>query len=250
MKRSGNHAVIDWICRQGSVLFYNNIIPIKPILDGTRPMPEPRDLGEFLSKRVGGKFARARHCLRHLMVSLEDHALETVPFRNVRQPVTNVIVLRDPKNLFASRIRKAFAVDHPAYPREVGPLMDRVVALWKAHAREFLGDTSVLDNKVTISFDAWFASIEYRKIVSSKLGFKHRDSEVARVPGLGGGSSFDGVSYDGEGARMQVLKRAEQLDSGERSTLEEIFRDDELVCLSKRYANIKELAIGRSIEAS
>lgn len=242
LKRSGNHAVIDWLSRQGPFLFYNNLIPIKPILDGTRPMPEPRDFNEFLKKRIGGRIARMRYCYRHLIASIEDHALETVLFSNVRPPITNILIVRSAENLFASRIRKGFALQHPAYPTNTGPLMDRVVTLWKTHAREYLGDTNILSNKVEISFDAWFANPEYREIVSSRLGFKCKDYRIAGVSNIGGGSSFDGIDYDGDGQQMNVLDRVGQLNPGERNILKQVFRDEELVRLAGRYMEADEVS--------
>lgn len=241
MKRSGNHAIIDWMRRQAPALFYNNIIPIRPILEEKSKIPPPVDFDRFLTGKVGGALARAFHWRKHVIVNLEDHFLDTVPFCNVRAPVINILILRDPRNLFASRIKRGYSSAHPAYPVQPGPLMDRALALWKAHAKEFLGDTQTLDNRITISLESWFTNIEYRTSIISQLGFKLRDNNISHVSRIGGGSSFDGVDYDGQGTRMQVLKRADQLESAEKAVLNNMLRDFELASLSARYNELHDM---------
>ena len=254
MKRSGNHAVINWIQSQEKFLFFNNLIPIGPILAGDRTMPESQDFEEFVRSKIRsvGLRRRLRQLLhagidavagkpcRYVMASLEDHDVTVQPFHGVLPPVTNVLILRDPGNLFASRLRKAATRNKPAYPRNLGDAMDRLVSHWKSHAREFLGDTAHLTGKVPISFESWFISEEYRKSTSERLGLEYKETEISDVSRVGGGSSFDGTDYDGNAQEMSVLNRPAQLEPHERRVLDRILEDRELQRLSRRYEEFRK----------
>lgn len=242
MKRSGNHGIINWMLAQGRFLFFNNIIPIAPILRGHKPMPPPEDLPVWLRQQLlpeGGTwwaFLREQWALRRhtLLVSLEDHDLHIRPFRRLPKAHRHVLIVRDPYNLFASRIRKAATLDNPAYPREAGAALERVVTRWKQHAREYLGLTNTLAPKEGVYFNAWFADPAYRRALSQRLGLDFSDEGFTAVSGTGGGSSFDGTAYDADNRRMNVLDRASQLTDDERRLWDALFADDELHALARR----------------
>jgi hypothetical protein len=241
LKRSGNHAVINWLQAHRSAFFFNNIIPAAPILRGERAIPEPEDFRRWFRRELRRRhravdYLAARLTLwRHdLMVSLEDLDVRVRPFLDVPYELVNVLVVRDPYNLFASRIRKASLVDHPAYPGRPGPAMDRVVDQWKIHAREFLGMTSHLENRVGVYFDAWFADPGYRRDLCRRLDLSFTDKGFSTVSRTGGGSSFDSTSYDGANQSMAVLDRRRDLTDAERQVFEQVVADGELRDLAKR----------------
>jgi len=243
MKRSGNHAIINWLRAHGHFIFFNNIIPVAPILEGEASMPPPQDFEKWLRRQLTfgripftGRLARFVRRNHALMVSLEDHQLSVRPFLDLPRDVTNVLILRDPVNLFASRIRKAFLLDHPAYPRENGAAMGRVIELWKSHAREFLGLTNQLGNRVSVSFNAWFSSEDYRTSLGEALGLAASGEAFAGVADTGGGSSFDGTLMDGQSQSMDVLDRRSRLSERERAVLENVLLDGELGDLARRTA--------------
>ncbi len=220
MKRSGNHAIIQWMLAQGEFKFYNNIIPVGAILRGDRTLPEPLDFAAWRAERVTPE--------QSICASLEDHPPSVRPFAELPADVTQVLILRDPENFFASRIRKAGKAAHPAYPSEPGPLLTRVIEGWKAHAREFLGVTAYLPNRVGIYFNAWFSDAAYRQEISARLGLDFSDAAYAQVSDVGGGSSFDRTAFDGENRRMKVLERKSQLSESEARFLAWILADEEL----------------------
>jgi hypothetical protein len=220
MKRSGNHALVNWLQPQIGFRFFNNIIPIAPILRGEAKLPRPIDFRQWV---VAAGVAQ-----RHLLASLEDHDLRLSPFLNVDLPCQRLLIVRHPDNLFSSRIHKAFSVENPAYPRETGPLMQRVLSLWKQHVRAYLNSTDEYAGRVAIYFDAWFENVEYRQAISARLGVDFDDSGLSRVSGLGGGSSFDGTQWHGNTSKMAVNKRLDLLDERERTLLEELYRDPEM----------------------
>jgi hypothetical protein len=232
MKRSGNHAIINWLLPQLDCVHFNNLIPLGPILRG-RPMP------------ISEPFAAWRHAqeqrigtpLRRLLVSLEDHDLGTMPFTDVDVPIRRLLVLRNPRQLFASRLRKAFRVDMPAYPRRAGPILQRAVALWKQHARCYLGEHAAFPGRIAVSYDSWFADVDYRRAISAALGTTFVDAGFGKVSAEGGGSSFDGTGFDGRGHLMSVGDRDASLEPHERELLDQVFGDDELRELDRQFVN-------------
>ena len=179
MKRSGNHAIINWLKAHDRFIFFNNVIPIASILRGEKMIPPSEDFTLWLQRNLLPRNLQFAYFLmkfalrkRSLIVSLEDHDLQVRPFLKIPCDVTNILIMRDPYNLFSSRIRKASLVENPAYPKHTGPAMNRVLKLWKSHAREYLGLTNHLENKVCIYFNSWFSNRDYRKSISRKLNIK------------------------------------------------------------------------------
>ncbi|WP_078120181.1 hypothetical protein [Thiosocius teredinicola] len=240
MKRSGNHAIVNWLVAQGQFVFLNNVIPIAPVLQGIRSIPEPAPFNRWFFRQFGVKNVvsalRARWRLRErdLIVSLEDHDLNLEPFYAAPVPVQEIVILRDPANLFASRIRKASRTDNPAYAREPGEFNNRAVKHWKQHAHAFLNDDAERSGVIGILYDAWCQSSAYRQGICERLGLTFTDAGLDNVPGDGGGSSFEGTAFDGRGQEMAVTRRAEMLEPQERDFLESILADEEMATLSER----------------
>lgn len=221
MKRSGNHALVNWLLPQLGCAFVNNAIPLGPILRGAAfPEPQPFDVW------------RARHAPDagdRLLVSLEDHRLDMLPFRADGVDLRWIVLVRRPEQLFASRVRKAFRVEMPAYPRANDAVMRRAVDIWKQHARCFLGeDHAACPGRIAVAFDAWVADRGYRLAISRALELRFDDAGFGIVSGEGGGSSFDGKAFDGRGHEMNLRDRVSQLEPHERALLDEVLEDDEL----------------------
>lgn len=234
LKRSGNHAIVNWLMAENSFRFFNNIVPMARILTGERGMPESVELRKWLrSKRRFWVLGRVGPSDR-LLLSLEDHKLDFRPIIDLPASTRHILILRDPRNLFASRIRKAHVVNNLSYAREPGVLFDRAIDRWKEHAREFLGDTNHLPNKTTIYFNRWFVSQPYRQRICERLGVRFSDKGLSKVTDHGGGSSFDRSTYDSRASEMDVLNRANNLNEREREMLELVIRDPEIGELHRR----------------
>jgi hypothetical protein len=235
MKRTGNHAVISWLRGQRRYVFYNDVFEVGPVFRGERSLPPCQPFSAWLQRRmhisrlpfssVVEKLVLYR---RSMIVSLEDHGPDYQPFHDIKYDLTNVLIVRDPKNLFASRIRKAFSKDRVPYPREMNHVMQRAVDVWKACAREYLGITSYLPNKVCVCFDRWFLDKSYRQELSRQLGLAFTDRGLSKVSRRGGGSSFDETKFDGNSQDMDVLHRYSQLDDRETRLLNAVMADQEL----------------------
>ncbi len=229
LRRSGNHAVINWIGKQakGNSIFINHVKPLEnpyrnqyeSQLNLQRAIEKDadwkyRDLDWWRQERKGNFSDKC--CL---IYSYEDQELERVAhptFERMRevylgksQHQFDVIVMRDPFNLFASRLQTK--------PREEGPNFDMLEIyskryslpeLWVAYAKEVLGETSFLGGKkIFINYSRWFLEEDYRRQIAAELGLGFSDAGLNDISKAGRGSSFDGDRFAGEAYRMDVLNR-------------------------------------------
>jgi hypothetical protein len=240
LKRSGNHAITHWIAAQGNIEIFNNVLPIVPLLSGQLETTVPRTLNEVKM----GQRKRRRKVISRMkrlvmpspipMITLEDHHLSQVPLSDINT-VKNILILRDPVNTFASRIRKASRGENSAYPQALNDDMIRIINLWKEYAREFIGETAILPNKICIYFNKWYSSVEYRKSVAASLGLKFTDVGYNTISRIGGGSSFEGPLLGKH--TLNVLDRSSYLNDSELALLNEVLRYAQLEELIKAIEN-------------
>lgn len=122
---------------------------------------------------------------------------------------TKVILIRDFRNWMASAI--VARVD--AYPKGgkvYWKSMIRNIGVYKALLEE-IENREYYKADVVISYDKFFASEEYRRQICDDLGGVYTEEKLDFVPGTGGGSSFDKLRMQGEGSKMNVLSRHEQV---------------------------------------
>lgn len=215
MSRSGNHALANWIMSQakGRVCFLNCTEPRTNPFESARPLD---DVGTVAQANYPEFDLQAERCGRLsrkdlLLFSHEDCFLGMLsrpgPFEE-RHDVwlgasarrVDVLLLRDPFNLFASRIIGSVG--------DGGGASATAIRIWKQHAREFLGLRRHLrSDRVLVNYNRWVCDRSYRREVAHALDLEFSDAGRHHVPGVGAGSSFDGRSYDGDAAAMAVLER-------------------------------------------
>lgn len=186
MSRSGNHGVIRWIVAHYeeagySVHFYNNtVVAFLEHLHFVMPHTDPS------VKKV-------------LLVSLEDVPINQRFSRLSSVADHNILLLRDPANLFASRINglapnRGLALPDSACPAERDRAlvatfegMPSQVERYRNHYEEFSGATDFLRNKIAICYNSWVVDESYRRsVIEGGLGLAFTDSRyMARA-----GSSF------------------------------------------------------------
>lgn len=228
LRRSGNHAIINWIGKQvsGNSVFINHVRPLEnPYRDQYesqlllgRKLPE----GDWKYKNIDwwkrekeGRFSY-KDCL---LYSYEDQEINKVSnnsferkhdlYLGKSEERFDVVVMRDPFNLFASRLKTK--------PRENGPNFSMLEVysrkyslpeLWVSYAKECIGETSLLTHKkVFINYNRWFIDTRYRKELAAQLNINFSDHGFNDVSISGRGSSFDGVKHVGEAYKMDVLNR-------------------------------------------
>lgn len=236
MQRSGNHAVIHWIIQQSNkpVTFLNN----------REPWREDKDL--ILKKDKIKKNG-------NLIVSYEDVDYENIEMKKLQSFMKkrekefgsynhryDVIILRDPFNLFASRL---FAIlNNPKirkkgadyFKRKMNQKLEDSVRVWKNYAKLFIS-LSIEERQdiVLVNYNEWFKSKDYRQIKSEFLGLQFTDKGINDVPESGTRrSSFDDSAFDGKAQDMKVLDRWKQARDNDR--YRKLFKDDEMTKLSEK----------------
>ncbi|HEV2147211.1 MAG TPA: hypothetical protein VGR37_07395 [Longimicrobiaceae bacterium] len=247
MRRSGHHAVVNWIRLHlpGRHCFLNECLPnANPFESCARSVCRVWT-GRVQHRRIfWDQEIAGRHSKKGILLyNFEDERLEDVASARFEanrarwlgesRERTDVLVLRDPFNLLASKLRWA-------YGRHAQPALEEfpgLVVLWKQHAREFLGETQCLGaGTVGINYNRWFTDAGYRRELVRKLGLVGDGDrglqQVARFGPTLWGDTFDGMKYDGRAQQMKVLERWHTYrdDPLYRS----LFRDPELIELSER----------------
>lgn len=221
LKRSGNHAIINWIAKQqeGHIKHLNNLMP------GRNPY---RFLYEHypklnLAREVRGQFSQ-KDCL---IYSYENCQLYEVVDREFEwkhdiylgksQERYDVLILRDPFNMLASELHR-----QAKQSKGQGEIINYyfkgkgknkiqnvdIIELWISYAKEYLRETQYLNqNKVTINYNLWATNVDYRKEIAEQLKLTFSDRGIQEVRRYGGGSSFEGLERDGQATTMDVLNR-------------------------------------------
>lgn len=206
LRRVGNHAIINWLQRQGEAqgkTWHLNNLPVN-----RNPY---RFLYEHYPKeKLRREAARQFEPKRLLTYSYEDYSVQQVAssfferrhdlYLGKSQQRFDVVILRDPFNWLASRFQKGF---FDVKPSHFG-LMD----LWLNHAREYLNETQNLpQTKVAINYNRWTRDREYRREIAEQLGLEFTDAGFNAVRQEGGGSSFDGLAFQGDASKMNLSGR-------------------------------------------
>lgn len=63
------------------------------------------------------------------------------------------------------------------------------------------------DDIFLIIYNDWFKSWKYRDTIAEEIGFRNEDRGFQKVPQAGGGSSFNGLKFNGRAQEMDVLTR-------------------------------------------
>lgn len=126
--------------------------------------------------------------------------------------------------MFSSRLRQRW----PSVGLDTKLGRSRGRELWKSYAREFIGRTAVLADKICICYDLWFICAEYRRDLAKALGLVFSDAGRDQLALHGGGSSFEGSSAGVDPSTLSVLRRFAQLEGADKLLLQETLSDPEL----------------------
>jgi hypothetical protein len=187
LKRSGQHAIINWLCSQNKPSVHYNACDIET--------KEPRnDIIQYTTVRTTinkDKFS----CPDKLSLIVRNFESQEV---KICDDVIPIVILREPRNWLASKYR--------LFPDNLfsnGKITNRTIhirkemELWKKHAQS---------DVYTILFDEWFQNKEYRKSICNHFGLKFSDKGLNDVYGHGK-SGFDDFYYDGKAQHMNILNR-------------------------------------------
>lgn len=241
MRRSGNHAVINWLARNapgGRSLFFNNCTPgRKPFetyraveIDGVRVAGDGGDPVKLAAKAGDGTA---------LMFSYED----AMPNERRKRPVSvgvddaaishDVVICRGFLNWAASLLKKVQGNDAYSAHQRVGIVL-----------KALGGYSSMLDlamaeaelGVVVIRYEPWMTDGGYRAGLLERLGFEARDDSLGEVQRYGNGSSFQ--TEAGAVEELNTLDRWKEMrDDPEYRIIMWLAAQDVALCdrLSKVY---------------
>lgn len=225
MRRSGQHAIINWLAGHFDepVWFVNDVVNFSDPREGRgeqRAAKHPiyvENATSFADMWGEPKKVLFQSYEDHSLIGLNDAANEKVVGRS--RKTVFVIVIRDPYNMFASRLRK----DGPLYA--CSPL---AIAMWKQYAREATGITEFRPGAVCVNYNRWFKEPQYRRELEAILGLGESDEWMDRVTGVG--SSFSHLEMDGKAHEMDVFERWKSVSDS--PFFRQLMLDVELACLS------------------
>ena len=229
LQRTGNHAIINWIISQtpGRTFFlsdvrasenpYASMSEFEHYESGSLVTrltfwePPAAPIDELCQHGYGREVAGSFSAKQLLIYNYEDQPLTRIcsdyceqnhdKWLGISHTRFDVLIVRDPFNLLASRLRMGSALSGIKD-------YDRVKVLWKEYAREYLSMTRVLGGRpILVNFNEWFLSRTYRCELARTLNLVFSDAGVDHVAGFGGGSSFDGFAFQGRAREMRILER-------------------------------------------
>lgn len=206
MRRSGNHAVIMWMMRAAQAgmpeadhVFLNNC---KIAENAYRLQSDfrPPEYSDDEYRRIRKRRNRAYLPTGFLVRSYEDYDLaqfrtsENEAYYGGSERRLSAVIIRDPLNLFASRLKVGY-VDTKSPLSLVDMYLDHASALL-ATADEF-----------PILYNQWLVSEKYRDDLLSRLHICGADLPSDKAESFGPGSSFTGRGAELD--RKQLLRRWE-----------------------------------------
>ena len=200
MRRSGNHAIVDWLARNAPnqrSMFLNNCVPGKLPMRGFRTIT-------VNGRRAPAKTARGS--LSALGAEVGDGGLLIFSYEDV-MPVapdredtvsgrfdpaligTDLVLCRSFLNWSASLLKKMQGNDGFS-PVRRGASVLRAIEIY--HRMLGLVSDASDARRRCICYDDWVASEDYRAGVLQDLGLPVTDNTLGKVQKYGGGSSFQG----------------------------------------------------------
>jgi hypothetical protein len=204
MKRSGHHAVMNWIMSnmEENFIFYNSCF-----IENGEVVPMGRNNVTVYDKKnqqtnyrkKGTDFKIIEENNPHItakMYNFEDYYTTILDDKLIDG--TKIVVMRDIYNMIASSIKQ----NEKKYGDKV-KLKDRIDR-WLSHT-QIVEDEGI----IFINYNKWFSDNNYRNEISVLLNFTNKDVGMNYIPHFGKGSSFD--LQNKKGKDMLVLERYKSL---------------------------------------
>lgn len=204
-RRSGHHAIINWL---------DSILPNAGVfIEDTdwvynKPLFVPNlknSLIEYLDHDLSIK-TKLTNGYSYCIFNIEERELsyikECIAESSGWSNVHLIINHRSFLNFLSSKI------NHPVESKQ--PNLTNGVVRWGEYSDEILHPT-IFDTFTTILFDKWVQSLDYRKEIVNIFHGDITNEITHKVPENGMGSTFDGMSKNGNAKNMDVLNRTSLL---------------------------------------
>lgn len=204
LMRSGNHAIIEWILSLypgGKTCFLNNVehgandpfVTTRKFLLSGFESPVGLQACRSNDRTLLVYSYEDRKLLQETGISFLDSVFDP-DFERHREDYLgqsrtrrNVLILRDPFNCFASRLKMI----HDRGAKGGMKDLSEIAQNWKALATRARGIRDCGDEReIVILFNDWVGKRAYRKAISQNLGGQYSEASMRRTSTFGGGSSF------------------------------------------------------------
>ena len=229
LKRTGNHAIINWIAEMASKAFNEPTYFLNSC--GSRkadPFKTHADRGDKKGTEIDNIFVQLPNMSKWkkdeikpirlkqkkcLLYSYEDfiitHMLKDDCVRNREYTIGssdhifNIIIMRDIFNWMASVIKAQTGSGRTL------PKVDYLLHRWKIYAQCYINKVIFPPGKtIYILFNKWFLYETYRRNIAKRLNLEYCDQSLKYVGApRERGSSFDGMKYEKYADQMDVLNR-------------------------------------------
>lgn len=232
-RRSGHHAVWQWVARQinGMVVNLNNLqtefgTPYA-FMDGTLQQADER----YYRTIDPPMLLNRDQPISHVTYNFESYAPSAFspPARLMPTPedwpTRHVLVLRDPLNLVASRVRHFRNTEVSIF---VKPNAYYAYIAW---CKAVMSGSLPVHPCTVVNYNRWFLDRDYRRSLAEELNIPFSDRGIEQVAEAGGGSSFDGQKFEGHAQKMDVLNRYQAMKDDQifQATVLEFAADFKLI---------------------
>ena len=194
--RSGHHAFINWMHHQlsESTIHHNNC------LFGWNE-------GKFLPHN-NRSIAYGQAPFKHEIYSIEYMDLNDYNKYQMgdQKEYMDILFLRDFPNWLASTFKIKDSRITSQWNNLKNEIQESLVDMWNQYAKEFSGQTSLINNKVRISYNEYFSSEDYRKAICNKLNLDYKSGGMEKISTFCGGSSYSGTNIK-NGTKLLVTER-------------------------------------------
>jgi hypothetical protein len=204
-KRSGHHAIIDWILSQFIGIRAHHNFANKRASGGILDCCDSH-WASVPNGEASGKLRAVTINLENSLVATPEDLDLLVRRCTEAFPCVSrlwvLIVVRDSYNNFASCYQRVVV--------GVKPVSSWRTEIWENHAELFLRAQDISQRgivAVPIAFNQWFSDLETRQAIATALSVDTFVPALQRVSHFGSGSSFDGFSFDHRASDMRVLER-------------------------------------------
>ncbi|MHA1469269.1 MAG: hypothetical protein ACTSSP_01765 [Candidatus Asgardarchaeia archaeon] len=210
LKRTGHHAVINWIIKQtkGTVCFINDVKVDRNPFRTSNAYSSIKDR----KKQMKGDLRKKDL----LIYSYEDKLWEeciTQFYEDNRESYVgkskekiDILIVRDPFNHFASRLKTNRKKCLWSWGEENEENAKYYMEKWKNHTKKYL-HFKESENVVIIDYNKWARNKPYREELANRLGIEFTDDGFEEITKAGGGSAFTGRKLDGKASQMDILNR-------------------------------------------
>jgi len=169
----------------------------------------------FVLQNVLSWLEDGEHYIHHNLENIDPHRLT---INHLKHPGFKLLIWRDFDDWLASSIAKAYKIGATRTISDIPKYIDRICKTYWAIYQE--GQQEVLYKpRIVIHYDEFYESRKYRQGICDKVKGEYSEKLIDYVPANGRFSSFDGRDYQGNGSKMNVLNRADDILKTEHKEL-------------------------------